>query len=127
MLGPLLFLIYINDIDEGLTSRIAKFADDTKLGTNAGDTALIEALQTDLNKLGEWSETWQMPFNVDKCKFIHISYPKANYSLLGNAIASVDQEDDLGVTISKDLKSTKQCMKVEKKAQKLIGYVKIQT
>ena len=46
VLGPLLFLIYINDIDEGLTSRIVKFADEIKLVINAGDAALIEALQT---------------------------------------------------------------------------------
>ena len=68
-MGPLLFLIYINDIDEGLTSRVAKSAGDAKLWINAGGTALIEALQTDLNKLGERSETWQMPFN---CTVIHI-------------------------------------------------------
>ena len=67
-----------------------------------------------------------MPFNVDKCKFIHISYPKANYSLLGNTIASVDQEEDLRVTVSKDLKPIKKCLKVEKKAEKIIGCIKRQ-
>ena len=52
--------------------------------------------------------------------------PQANYSLLGNEIQSVDQEEDLGIVISKDLKFTKQSIKVEKKAQKLIGYTKRQ-
>ena len=128
VLGPLLFLIYINDIDVGLTSRIAKFADDTKLGTNAINPTDIEALQKDLNKLGEWSERWQMPFNCGKCKVMHIGEknPQASYSLLGNDIQSVDQEEDLGIVISKDLKFTKQSIKVEKKAQKLIGYIKRQ-
>ena len=128
VLGPLLFLIYINDIDVGLTSRIAKFADDTKLGTNAINPTDIEALRKDLNKLGEWSERWQMPFNCGKCKVMHIGEknPQASYSLLGNDIQSVDQEEDLGIVISKDLKFTKQSIKVEKKAQKLIGYIKRQ-
>ena len=128
VLGPLLFLIYINDIDIGLSSRIAKFADDTKLGINAADPADIEALHNDLKKLGEWSKRWQMPFNTEKCKVMHIgnNNPQANYSLLGKEIKSVEQEEDLGVIISKDLKSTKQCIKVEKKAQKLVGYIKRQ-
>ena len=128
VLGPLLFLIYINDIDIGLTSRIAKFADDTKLGTNSANPREVEALQNDLNRLGEWSDKWQMPFNCGKCKVMHIGdkNPQANYSLLGNEIASVAQEEDLGVIISNDLKFTNQTIKVEKKAQKLIGYIKRQ-
>ena len=128
VLGPLLFLIYINDIDVGLNSKIAKFADDTKLGTNAVDTSDVEALKKDLKKLGEWAERWQMPFNSEKCKVLHIGdrNPQENYSLLGKEVNSVEQEEDLGIIISKDLKFTRQCIKVEKKAQKLIGYIKRQ-
>ena len=67
VLGPLPFLIYINDIDLGLTSKIAKFADDTKLGTNAANPEDLEALRKDLIKIGEWSKKWQKPFNCGKC------------------------------------------------------------
>ena len=129
VLGPLLFLIYINDIDLGLTSKIAKFADDTKLGTNAANLEDVEALRKDLIKIGEWSKKWQMPFNCGKCKVMHIGdnkNPQESYSLMENEIESVDQEEDLGIIISKDLKFTKQSIKVEKKAQKLIGYIKRQ-
>ena len=56
VLGPLLFIIYINDIDIGLTSKLAKFADDTKLGINAADEVAIQGLQNDLHKLSKWSE-----------------------------------------------------------------------
>ena len=128
VLGPLLFLIFINDIDVGLTSRIAKFANDTKLGVNAADPDTVEGLRNDLRKIGEWSKRWQMPFNLDKCKGLQIepNNPHANYMLLGNDINSVEQEEDLGVIITKDLKSTKQCIKAEKKAQKLVGYIKTQ-
>ena len=128
VLGPLLFIIYINDIDVGLVSRIAKFADDTKLGIDAGNKEEIQGLQADLGRLGEWSEKWQMPFNVNKCKVMHIGYnnPNSRYNLLGNDIECVQQEKDLGVIISNDLKFSKQCINVEKKAQKLIGYIKRQ-
>ena len=128
MLEPLLFFIYINDIDIRLISKISKFADYTKLGINAINKSDIEALRTDLKKLGDWSVAWQMPFNVDKCKVMHIGYrnPQTSYSLLGSNIQSVDQEVDLGITISKDFKFSKQCLKVEKKSQKLVGYIKRQ-
>ena len=128
VLGPLLFIIYINDIDIGLTSKLAKFADDTKLGINAADESAIQELQADLNKLGEWSSNWQMPFNVDKCKVMHIGYNNQNarYTLQGKEIQSVDQEKDLGVIISNDFKFSKQCIKAEKSAQKMVGYIKRQ-
>ena len=128
VLGPLLFIIYINDIDVGLVSKIAKFADDTKLGIDATDRDAVQELQSDLDKLGEWSEKWQMPFNVGKCKVMHVGYKnqKTQYSLLGEKIESTDQEKDLGVLISNDLKFSKQCIEAEKKAQKLLGYIKRQ-
>ena len=128
VLGPLLFIIYINDIDVGLTSKLAKFADDTKLGINAADEVAVQGLQDDLHKLSKWSEDWQMPFNVEKCKVMHIGYNNQNaeYLLSGKEVQSVDQEKDLGVIISNDLKFSKQCIKAEKTAQKMVGYIKRQ-
>ena len=69
---PLLFLIYINDIDNGLISQMSKFADDSKLGINAADPEAIRNLQRDLAAIGEWSDVWQMPFNNDKCHVLYI-------------------------------------------------------
>ena len=128
VLGPLLFIMYINDLDIGLVSKISKFADDTKLGVNANCSEAVEHLKEDLRKLGEWSLKWQMPFNVDKCKVMHIGHKNKNvsYSLLGTEIESSQQEKDLGVIITSDLHPSKQCIEVEKKAQKLIGYIKRQ-
>ena len=128
VLGPLLFIIYINDLDLGLVSKISKFADDTKMGINADSEATVKQLQEDLKRIGEWSEKWQMPFNLDKCKVMHIGHKNKNekYELLGKEINSVQQEKDLGVIITSDLKSSKQCTEVVKKAQKLLGYIKRQ-
>ncbi len=125
VLGPLLFLIYINDLDTGIISKISKFADDTKLGANAADADAIVNLQSDLTKIGEWSDTWLMPFNTGKCKVMHIGFanPKADYTLMGSHIECTDVEKDLGVYISSDLKFSRQCLEVEKRAQKLLGYI----
>ena len=128
VLGPLLFIIYINDLDQGTISKISKFADDTKIGINANDIKAVENLQEDLKRIGEWSEIWQMPFNLDKCKVMHIGQRnvEAKYKLLGKELEICNEEKDLGVIITNDLKPSKQCIVVEKKAQKILGYIKRQ-
>lgn len=126
VMGPLLFLIYINDIDTGIVSKISKFADDTKLGANVSTDKGIEGLRSDLQKLGEWSEKWQMPFNVNKCKVMHVGHhnPQEKYSLNGEELSTTEAEKDLGVIINNDFKFSTQCIEVEKRAQKLLGYIK---
>ena len=128
VLGPLLFIIYINDIDDGIAAKISKFADDTKLGANVREPGSLESLQEDLRKIGEWSDKWQMPFNNTKCKVMHIGFrnPRSDYSLQGTVLESTETEKDLGVVISSDLKFSKQCIEAEKKAQKILGYIKRQ-
>ena len=125
VLGPVLFLIYINDIDEGVTGIISKFADDTKIANTVASNSQIKELQNNLDRLSEWGQTWQMSFNVDKCKVLHIGYrnEKANYTLNGTQLKSVDREVDLGVTISSNLKPSQQCSEVVKKANKIIGLI----
>ena len=78
VLGPLLFIIYINDLDLGLVSKMSKFADDTKMGINADSDAVVKQLQEDLRKVGEWWKKWQMPFNLEKCKIMHIGHKNKN-------------------------------------------------
>ena len=67
-----------------------------------------------------------MPFNLEKCHVLHVgaANQEENYSLLGLAITSVDQETDLLFVISADLKSSAQCIAAEQKAQKILGYIK---
>jgi len=67
-LGHLLFLIFINDLDEDINSHILKFADDTKIFNEVRNSADCSQLQADLDKLVLWAPKWQMEFNVDKCK-----------------------------------------------------------
>ena len=128
VLGPLLFLIYINDLDSGLVSRVAKFADDTKLGACAADPEAIRGLQTDLAKVGDWSDKWLMPFNNDKCHVLHFGTrnPRTAYTLQGSPVSEAASEKDLGVLITNDLKFSAQCIAAEKKANRILGYIKRQ-
>ena len=69
VLGPLLFIIYVNDLDSAVTSSISKFADDTKVYRDVSQDSDSLALQSDLEKLVLWANEWQMTFNSKKCKF----------------------------------------------------------
>ena len=71
VLGPVLFVIFINDLDDGIVNRIWKFADDTKVLAKVNCQKDITDLQEDVKKLVSWSEKWQMEFNVEKCKIMH--------------------------------------------------------
>ena len=125
VLGPVLFIIYINDIDEGLTCKISKFADDTKITNKVTSLLQWQQLQKDLNTLASWADKWQMKFNIEKCKVLHIGNDnvQANYKMNDIQLSSSDTEKDLGVTISKDLKPGKQCTEVLKTANKLVGFI----
>jgi len=82
VLGPVLFLIYINDLDVGLSCNIKKFADDTKIYGQVNNEADCRKLQDDLDRLISWSVRWGMEFNVEKCKYLRIS--KRGQSDIGN-------------------------------------------
>ncbi len=68
-------------------------------------------MQINLDRLSEWGQTWQMSFDADNCKMLHIGYrnEKANYILNGTQLKNADKEVDLEVTISNNSKSGLQC------------------
>ncbi len=72
VLGPVLFIIYINDIDLRLNSFITKFADDTKIANSVISDRDRQKLQEDLRKFSAWSDRWEMPFNVNKCHILQV-------------------------------------------------------
>lgn len=125
VLGPLLFLIYINDLDCGIASKISKFADDTKLGGKALTSEDCEVIQSDLDKLSAWSRKWLLEFNKDKCKVMHVGYnnKKYNYSLQGRNLIKSSEEKDLGIKITSDLKSSVQCLAASRKANSVLGFI----
>ena len=71
ILGPIMFLIFINDLDNGLSSTVLKFVDDTKLFKPINNYIDCQELQRDLDNVCNWASRWQMKFNVTKCKVMH--------------------------------------------------------
>ena len=126
VLGPTLFLLFVNDIDTVIASHIQKFANDCKVYRTIHTNAEIAILQEDIKNLCQWSKDWQMVFNVKKCKSLHIGYnnPNHDYIMDKEVLQSVSEESDLGVIISSDLKPSKQCVSAVKKANMTLGMIK---
>lgn len=126
VLGPLLFLIYINDIDDGLVSKISKFADDTKLCRKITDEGEAGKLRDDLQKMYQWSIDWQMLFNLDKCAVVHMGSKNReyNYEMGGQALKNSEEERDLGVIIHRSGKPSRQCTEAAKKGNRALGMIK---
>ena len=126
VLGPLLFVIYIDDIDNGIVSKISKFADDTKLCAKVNNEEEAKILKEDLVKLFQWSEDWQMFFNVDKCAVMHMGgrNKKYDYEIGGKRLRLTEEEKDLGVIIHQSTKPSRQCTESATKANRILGLIK---
>ena len=90
----------------------SKFADDTKIGSRVNTLNHIRSMQETLDKLVVWTNRWEMDFNVNKCGVMHIGKRNLEfqYQMNDGWVKSVDEERDLGVLMSKDLKFSKQCL-----------------
>ena len=125
VLGPLLFLIYINDLGNTIVSKISKFSDDTKLCYSSRNPEEVFELQEDLNKLVDWANTWQMNFNIDKCAVMHIGHNNIqhNYTMANQQLTATEEQRDLGITITRDLKWQKQTEKSCMTANRILGFI----
>lgn len=107
MLGPLLFVIFINDLPNLVDSDVYLFADDTKIFNTISQKEDKTQLQSDLNKLSQWSDTWLLKFHPDKCKHMHIGKPgpepDSKYTLKSTILQKVTEEKDIGVIIDSEL------------------------
>jgi hypothetical protein len=126
VLGPTLFILYVNDIEENITSSVLKFADDTKIFYPVDRSEASFTLQDDLHNLSTWSSKWQMLFNVDKCGCMHLGYgnPHYDYFLDDTVMRSVEEEKDLGVIMHSSLKFSQHCASAVKKANRVLGIIK---
>ena len=107
VLGPLLFLIYINDIVHNLNSKIKLFADDAVLYSEVSNVDDVSLFQQDLDTLSRWAATWQMNFNLVKCNNMSITrsplkFP-AGYKLRNSPLESISCHRYLGVFIQDKL------------------------
>ena len=126
VLGPILFLIYINDLDDSITSNVLKFADDTKLFRKVNTDGDKQHLQNDLDRLVKWSAKWQMLFNFGKCKCLHTGHRNlnVNYRMGDTVLGTTVKEKDLGVTISADMKVSEQCGIAASKGNQILGFIR---
>ena len=130
VLGPILFLIYLNDIPETVNCSIKMFADDTKLFRTVKTIDDCNILQNDLNTLSQWTNDWLLSFNVDKCKVMHIgkNNPKIDYIMRteneNRILIETSEEKDLGVWITNDLKHEKQIIAASQRAMAVLRSVR---
>lgn len=119
-LGPLLFLVYMADLKQALTSRCSFYADDVKIYGNPLDPKC--QLQPDLGAVQGWCDNWLVPLNDTKCTVLHMgrNNPWRGYSIHGTGIEAVDKQMDLGVVISADLSWSDHIAHVASKANKVL-------
>ena len=129
VLGPILFLIYINDITENMNSTVRLFADDCLIYREINSEDDANTLQEDLNTIYNWSQQWLMNFNVDKCYFMSVTLTRKHkqvyeYSMGGKSLTRTSINPYLGVEIDSSLNWTRQVDKVCGKANKILGLLR---
>ena len=134
VLGPILFLIFINDLPLEVISPLSLFADDSKIFTrivseknkNCRETCGREILQKDLDSIKEWAVKWRMEFNVDKCKVMHLGNknPKHTYTMGGENLAVTTEEKDLGVIFDEKLEFGKHIKVIVSRANRMLGMIR---
>ena len=128
VLGPILFVIFINDIDSCLGPKegiIPKFADDTKVAKVVKDSQTAAEMQEVICNLEKWCETWGMQFNAQKCCILHFGNQnmKHQYRMNGQILQSYSDQKDLGITISGNCLPATQCAVAAKKANQILGQI----
>jgi hypothetical protein len=126
VLGPLLFLVFINDLDSNIVNRLLKFADDSKLFGKVTCYEECCRLQHDLDNLIDWADTSLMEFNISKCHVMHVGKDNARftYFMKNQQLEVVSVEKDLGVVFSQDMKFESQCVAACNKANMMLGMMK---
>ena len=128
VLGPTLFLYYINDIAEHLASTVRLFADDTIAYLAVKQADDCDILQSDLDKLSDWEHKWKMSFHPDKCQVLPITKKKHkidfNYKLNGHSLERVTSAKYLGSTINDKLDWGEHINNICNKANKTLGFLR---
>ncbi len=126
VLGPVLFVLFINDLPSVVQSIMKIFADDTKVNNCVKDNKGLEELQSNIDNMAESGIKWQLPFNIWKCKSLYSGRTNGRhvYTLNGLNLEQVHQEKDLGVIIDDQLNFHKHTSAAVNKSNQILAIVK---
>ena len=126
VLGPLLFVIYINDLPDAVSSTPYIFADDTKIFRIIKDESDEKSLQDDLWKLEKWSSDWLLKFHPEKCKHMRIGDSEniCDYVLGNHDLQKIQTEKDIGVYVDNKLEFDVHISEKIKKASSMLALLR---
>ena len=130
MLGPLLFILCVNDMPDVVKSHIQMFADDTRVYREVNNTPAAQLLQDDIDALEDWTTAWQLQFNAEKCKVMHLGSKNSEYKYkmhkgdMEIELQPTTLENDLGVYIDPKLTFSSHCEQKVNKANKILGLIR---
>jgi hypothetical protein len=128
VLGPTLFLVYINDLPQKVDCNISLFADDTLIYQVVNSSADKRRFQNNIDALEMWAHTWKMLFNVAKCSVMTFNQrkesPQADYTLAGVQLEVVDETKYLGVVLQSNLKFNSHIAAKTCRARQQLGMIK---
>ena len=128
VLGPLLFLLFINDLPNKITSNIRLYADDVVIYRSIYSVDDVVCLQMDLDILSQWASDWRMAFNLDKCEHLVITNIRSplcsEYKINNHYIHKVSHAKYLGVTIDHNLSWSNHIGIISRKANSVYAFLK---
>ena len=127
VLGPLLFVIFINDLPTQVKSDLFLFVDDTKIFRNIRSEDDRETLQKDINNMLEWANKWQLEFHPDKCVSMSINNKEdqpRTYKMKETTLKRVKQGKDIGVVVDQQLKFESHIYEKINKANSMMGLIR---
>ena len=128
VLSPLLFLVFINDIHENVSSQLHLFADDCILYSEVINIEDCNNLQRDVSSICDWESEWQLEFNTVKCFALRMSHKKrilnVIYKMKDTPLDTVPKHKHLGVTITEKLDWSPHCNTILSKANRTLGVLR---
>ena len=132
VLGPLLFVLFINDLPGAIDCLSMLYADDTKIYQAVNNSKDAEIFQENIRLLWKWSIEWQLHFHPDKCHILHLGKTNINHHYYMGAgdttphthLRATKEEKDLGVLVDDQLKFSNHCDKIVNTANKLLGIMR---
>ena len=128
VLGPILFLVYINDLPDDIVSQVRLFADDTAIYLTLENKSDSDKLQRDLDRLQTWEARWDMEFNPSKCQFVRVTSSRnslqTQYILHEQVLEAVSSARYLGMDISSNLSWNTHVDRITANANRFLGFIK---